>query len=38
MRSGLGHHVVWYMFMNVVEEHYGSVFTGSCKMEALSSD
>jgi hypothetical protein len=34
MRSGLGHHAVWYMVMNVLEEHSGSVFTGSWKMDA----
>jgi hypothetical protein len=27
--SGLGHHVVWYMGMNLLEEHSGPVFTGS---------
>jgi hypothetical protein len=29
MRSGLGHRVFWYMVMNVLEKHSGSVFTGS---------
>jgi hypothetical protein len=38
MRSGLGHHVLWYMAMNVLEEHSGSVFTGSMKMEAACPD
>jgi hypothetical protein len=38
MRSGLGLRVVWYMFMNVLEEHSGSVFTGSRKMEAVCPD
>jgi hypothetical protein len=27
MQSGLGHRVVWYMVMNVLEEHSGSVST-----------
>jgi hypothetical protein len=35
MRSGLGHRVVWYMVMNLLEEHSGSVFTGGGKMEAV---
>jgi hypothetical protein len=37
MLSGLGHRVVWYMVMNVLEEHSGSVFTGS-RMEAVCPD
>ena len=28
MWSELGHHIVWYMVMNVLEEHPGSVYTG----------
>jgi hypothetical protein len=35
VRAGLGCHVVWYMVMNVLEEHSGSVSTGSQKMEAV---
>jgi hypothetical protein len=35
MRSGLGHHVDWYMGVNVLEEHSGSVFKGSWKMEVI---
>jgi hypothetical protein len=31
----LGHRVVWYMVMNVLEEYSGSVFTGNQKMEAV---
>jgi hypothetical protein len=38
MRSRLGHRVVWYMVMNVLEEHSVSVFTGSQNMEALCLD
>jgi hypothetical protein len=38
MWSGLGHHVVWYTVMNVLEEHCVFVFTGSRKMEAVCSD
>jgi hypothetical protein len=38
MRSGLGHHVVWYMVINAFEEHSRSVFTGSQKMEAVCPD
>jgi hypothetical protein len=38
MQSGLGHRVVWYMVMNVLEEHFGSVFTASLKMEAVCPD
>jgi hypothetical protein len=30
--------VVWYIVMNVLEEHSGSVFTGSQKMEAVCPD
>jgi hypothetical protein len=29
MRSGLGHHVVWYIVMTILEEYSRSVFTGS---------
>jgi hypothetical protein len=35
MQSGLGHRVVWYMVMNVLEENCGSVFTGGQQMEAI---
>jgi hypothetical protein len=35
MQSGLGHRVVSYMVMNVLEEQSGSVFTGCRKMEAV---
>jgi hypothetical protein len=38
MQSGLGHHVVRYVVMNVLEEHSGSVFTGSQMMEAVCPD
>jgi hypothetical protein len=38
MRPGLGHCVVWYMVMNVLEVHSGSVFTGSRKMLAVCAD
>jgi hypothetical protein len=38
MRSGLEHRVVWYMGMNVLEEHSGSVFTGSLKIKATCPD
>jgi hypothetical protein len=34
----LRHRVVWYMGMNVLEEHSGSVFTSSLKMEAVCPD
>jgi hypothetical protein len=30
--------MVWYMVMNVLEEHAGSLFTGHLKMEAVYSD
>jgi hypothetical protein len=38
MQSGLGHLVVYYMVMNVLEEHSGSVFTGSRKIESVCPD
>jgi hypothetical protein len=38
MRSRLGHHVVWYVGMNVLKEQAGSVFTGICDMEAVHPD
>jgi hypothetical protein len=38
MLSGLGHRVVWYKVMNVLEEHSGSLFTGSWKMAAVCPD
>jgi hypothetical protein len=38
MRCGLGHRVVWYMVMNALEEHCGSVFIGGRKMEAVCPD
>jgi hypothetical protein len=38
MRSGLGQRIVWYIVMNVFEEHSGCVFTGSRKMEAVCPD
>ena len=38
MQSGLGHRIVWYMVMNVLEEHSGSVFTVHLKMEAVCCD
>jgi hypothetical protein len=38
MRCGLGHRVVWYMVMNVLEEHSGSVFACTLTMEAVCLD
>jgi hypothetical protein len=38
MQTGLGHCVVWYMVMNILEEHSGLVFRGSGKMEAVCPD
>jgi len=38
MQSGFGHRVVWYMVMNVLEEHSVSIFTGHQKMEAVFPD
>jgi hypothetical protein len=38
MQSGLGHRVVWYVVVNVLEELSGSVFTGSWKKEAVCPD
>jgi len=38
MWSGFGHHVVWYLVMNVLEEHSGSLFTGCKKMDAVFPD
>jgi hypothetical protein len=38
MQSGLGHRIVWYMVMNVLEEHSGSIFTGCQNMEAVCPD
>jgi hypothetical protein len=38
MWSGLGHRVVWYMVMNVLEEHSGCAFTRSQKMGAVCLD
>jgi hypothetical protein len=38
MRSGLGHYAVWYTVMNVLEEHYGSVLTGSQMTEVVRPD
>jgi hypothetical protein len=38
MWSVLGHRVVWYMIMIVLEENCWCVFTGSRKMEALCPD
>jgi hypothetical protein len=38
MQSGFGHRVVWYMVMNVLEEHSGPVFTCYQKMEAVFPD
>jgi hypothetical protein len=36
--SGLGHRVVWYTVLNVLEEQSVSVFAGSQKMEAVRTD
>jgi len=38
MQSGLWHCVVWYMVMNVLVKHSGSVFTGHQKMDAGHPD
>jgi len=38
MRSRLGHRIVWYMVMNVLEEHSGSIFTGRRRMEIVYPD
>jgi hypothetical protein len=38
MRSGLGHRIVCYMVMDILEEHSGSIFTWHLKMEAICSD
>jgi len=39
MWSGFGHHIVWYMVMNVLEEHFSvSVFIVCQKMEAVFPD
>jgi hypothetical protein len=38
MQSGLGHSVVWYVVLNVFEEHSGFFFTGSQKMVAVCPD
>jgi hypothetical protein len=34
----LGQCVIWYLVMNILEKHSGSVFTGSWKMEAVYPD
>ena len=33
--SGLGHHIVWYMFTNVPKERSGSIFPGHWKIEEV---
>jgi hypothetical protein len=38
MRSGLECRIVWYMFMNVLVGHSGSVFTGHQKMGVIGPD
>jgi hypothetical protein len=38
MQSGLEHCLIWYMFMNVLEEQNRSVFTNVQKMEAVCPD
>jgi hypothetical protein len=38
VRLGLGHSVVWYMVMNVLEEHCGFAVTGSQNMDAVCPD
>jgi hypothetical protein len=40
MRSRLGHRIVWYMVMNVLEEHFRSihVFSGRQRMEVVYPD
>jgi hypothetical protein len=38
MQSGLGHHAAWYMVLNVLEKHSGSVFTDGQKIEAVCPD
>jgi hypothetical protein len=35
MWSGLGHRVVWCMFMDVLEEQYVSILKSHRKMEAV---
>jgi len=38
MQSELGHRPVFYLVMDVLKEHLGSVFTGCQKMEAVCPD
>ena len=38
MQSGFGHCIVWYIVMNVLEEHSGSIFAGHQEMEAAFPD
>jgi len=38
MRSGLGHRAVWYMFMDVLEEQFGSILKDHQKMEAVCTE
>jgi hypothetical protein len=38
MWSLLGHCVVWYKVMNILEEESGAVLTGRWKMEAVHPD
>jgi hypothetical protein len=38
MWSGLGHHIVWYIVLNVFEEHYWPLFMGHPMNEAVCPD
>jgi hypothetical protein len=38
MCSGLGHRIVWYLVMNVLEKHSNCIFTGHQKMETVGPD
>jgi len=35
MRSGLGHRIIWYMVISILEVHPESMFTGHLKMEVV---
>ena len=36
LTGGLGHRIVWYMNVNGLEEHFGSLFTGHRKLNVLN--
>jgi len=38
MQSRLGHHIVWYVLLNILEEHFEPVFTGCQEMKTVRSD